>query len=327
MSSDRSGATTVAIACQGGGAHSAFCAGALEHLLVDLPPGYEIHGVSGTSGGALTAATAWYGLLEEGPAYAARLLEEFWADIAAGSLAERAISAATTSAIALDERGLPLPAVSPYANPWAEYAQRSIRRSLERVIDFDRVPDLAGGDAPLLLVSAVAIRSGAFRIFSGPELTADTLLASAAVPELFEAVAVDGEQYWDGLFAQNPPVANFLSAESADEKPDEIWILQVNPSRRENVPTSLPGISNRKSELTGNLALNQELRFIERINELVERGALDEDRYKQVGVERVRLATVLSFQSQFDRSPEFIDALREAGRTRARTFLDERIES
>jgi NTE family protein len=56
------GETTVAIACQGGGSHTAFTAGALRGILRGLPDEYEIVALSGTSGGAMCAALAWDGL-------------------------------------------------------------------------------------------------------------------------------------------------------------------------------------------------------------------------------------------------------------------------
>ena len=53
----------VAIACQGGGSHTAFTAGVLEGLLANLPEEVDIVALSGTSGGALCASLAWDGLL------------------------------------------------------------------------------------------------------------------------------------------------------------------------------------------------------------------------------------------------------------------------
>ena len=38
----------------------------------------------------------------------------------------------------------------------------------------------------------------------------DAVLASAAIPNLFPAVWVDGHAYWDGIFSPNPPVMSFL---------------------------------------------------------------------------------------------------------------------
>jgi NTE family protein len=55
--------TNVAIACQGGGSHTAFTAGVLSKLLEEVPSQYNIVGFSGTSGGAACASLAWYGLI------------------------------------------------------------------------------------------------------------------------------------------------------------------------------------------------------------------------------------------------------------------------
>ncbi|WP_135302044.1 patatin-like phospholipase family protein [Haloarcula amylovorans] len=323
MVPERSDVTTVALACQGGGSHSAFCAGALQTLLVDLPEEYEIVGFSGTSGGALCATTAWYGLLEEGPEEAADRLDALWSDVTARTPFDRAVNETARWTIALDNSGVPLPDVSPYLSPASEIAQRDLRKSMESVVDFDRVPELAGDPSPRLLVSAVDVTGGDARIFADGDVTADALLASAAVPMLFEAVEIDGSPSWDGMFAQNPPVTNFLSGvEDADRKPDEIWVLRVAPERREEVPTSLRAIADRQNELSGNLALETELAFVDRINEWIAEGRLDGERYKRVAVEQLRLDADLSLSSRFDRSPSFIDDLFERGRTTASAFLD-----
>ena len=59
----------VAIACQGGGSHTAFTAGVLKRLLSERARldagGYRITALSGTSGGAICALLAWYGLVQD----------------------------------------------------------------------------------------------------------------------------------------------------------------------------------------------------------------------------------------------------------------------
>jgi len=50
--------TKVAIACQGGGSHTAFTAGVLKELLREWDDEYELVGISGTSGGAFNALAA-----------------------------------------------------------------------------------------------------------------------------------------------------------------------------------------------------------------------------------------------------------------------------
>jgi NTE family protein len=68
----------VGIACQGGGAHTAFTAGVLKKLLTEKKNhDYEIVALSGTSGGAICAYLAWYGLLGDNEQEAIELLDVF----------------------------------------------------------------------------------------------------------------------------------------------------------------------------------------------------------------------------------------------------------
>jgi predicted acylesterase/phospholipase RssA len=92
---------------------------------------------------------------------------------------------------------------------------------------------------PQLLLGAVDIGNGEFFAFSSERSEKDggiclkAVLASAALPWLFQAVAIDQEgaegksnsahRYWDGLFSQNPPIKNFISGLIDDtKKPDEL---------------------------------------------------------------------------------------------------------
>src|SRR4051794_8779404 len=101
---------TVALACQGGGSHTAFTGGVLQRLLADQ--NHRVVALSGTSGGAVCALLAWYGLLTGGAAEAGRLLERFWEDTAATSLRDRAANAWLVGLARLEGRGS-LPAGGP----------------------------------------------------------------------------------------------------------------------------------------------------------------------------------------------------------------------
>jgi len=62
----------VAIACQGGGSHTAFTSGVLKRLLrAEESKRYEVVGLSGASGGAVCALLAWHNLLRDDRAGAA----------------------------------------------------------------------------------------------------------------------------------------------------------------------------------------------------------------------------------------------------------------
>jgi len=112
-----------------------------------------------------------------------------------------------------------LPAVSPYDTCASVSALQEFRRMLERRVDFTRLAAKADGSRPMLLVGAVDVRSGEFKAFNSRReaITADMILASAAIPTLFRSVRVDGGTYWDGLFSQNPPVRELV-----DTRPDEL---------------------------------------------------------------------------------------------------------
>jgi NTE family protein len=314
--------TRVAIACQGGGSHTAFTAGVLKRLLRDEELArYELVGLSGTSGGAICALLAWYGLAEEDPSRPGELLDAFWADNSANAPFEQLLNAWTVWAGALQDV-VTMPAVSPYANPFAGAAPAELRRLLERRVDFDAPPD--GDRHPMLLVGAVDVLSGEFKAFNSrrDRISVDTILASAAIPTLFRSVHLDGGTYWDGLFSQNPPVRELV-----DAQPDEIWVIQINPKRLETEPQSPTEIADRRNELAGNLSLHQELGFIEKIDQLLEEGALARDgKYRHIVVRvielsRARLSNALGAASKLNRDPAFIAGLIDHGEARAEEFL------
>jgi len=135
-------------------------------------------------------------------------------------------------------------------------------------------------------------------------------------------VHLDGSAYWDGLFSQNPPVRELV-----DAHPDEIWVIQINPTRVDSEPRSPVEIADRRNELSGNLSLHQELRFIEKIDQLLEDGALARDgEYRTIVVRvielsRARLPGGLGPVSKLNRDPSFIAGLIAHGEDRAEEFL------
>jgi NTE family protein len=318
------GRTRVAIACQGGGSHTAFTAGVLKRLLgaEDLA-GVDVVGLSGTSGGAVCALLAWSALLEDDPAAAGRRLEAFWADNSATTPLEQLINAWVLWAARL-EHLVVLPAVSPYDTPTSVTALQEFRAMLERRVDFGRFAVPAGDPRPMLLIGAVDVLSGEFRAFNSHRdpITADTILASAAIPNLFRAVRVGDGTYWDGLFSQNPPVRGLV-----DTRPDELWVIQINPRRWDGEPRTMVEIADRRNELAGNLSLHQELGFIEKIDRLLAEGRLAPDgHYKQITVRvlelsRSRLSRSLGTASKLNRDPGFIRDLIAHGEARAEEFL------
>ncbi len=373
----------IAIACQGGGSHAAFTAGVLKCLLGSLATKeqdkeYEIVALSGTSGGALCALLAWYALLEQDMQKAAErateMLDSFWLeDNAARSLDEGLLNESVYWSNRLAEATFGVPASSPYYLPRypfypynmfsPAYWQERLKSTIEKHVDFAGLEDRQPfPEEPMLFVGAVDAITGEFHVFKshkkregdgspvfndeeGDRISADGVLASTAVPFLFEAVRTgevarwDGSQdpptrfdegvYWDGLYSQNPPIRDLTDAE-----PDEIWVIQINPEEIDEEPKMTAKISDRRNELAGNLSLNQELYFVRKMNELVREWGQQEDggtqrlagpkgkEYRPIKVRRIELSRPLHTSSKLDRSPFFIRDMMDHGDEKAAHFLE-----
>jgi NTE family protein len=321
----------VAIACQGGGSHTAFTAGVLSRLFQpDVLSRYRVVGLSGTSGGAICALLAWSALLADDPQSAEKLLAQFWSDNSASTPSDRLVNAWIQWASQLSNYVV-APAVSPYDTFTSDLAEQELRALLERSVDFEALgqqnPGLsADPERPLLLLGAVDVVSGDFKAFDSRkgEITAEAVLASAALPTLFRAVHTGGGVYWDGLFSQNPPLGNLL-----DVSPDEIWVIRINPKEVPAEPRTVAEIADRRNELAGNLSLYQELHMIEKIDELIDNHAFVEgkgkNKYRHVTVRMIEMARTESTSgpgSKLNRDPAFLDELEDQGRTRACEFVD-----
>jgi NTE family protein len=314
--------TNVAIACQGGGSHTAFTAGVLRELLANWPDGCRLVGISGSSGGAFNALAAWYGLVTADADRAIELLGAVWDDLAADGASDRVTNDWLQGVSQLERMGFPLPQVSPYRFPGPEMGKERIREVLESNIDFDDIPDLCRNRSPELVVGTVDINAGVFETFTNEDVTPEAVLASAAVPNIFEAVELNGHYHWDGLFSQNPPIQDLMGVDP-ERKPDELWVIQINPQEFEGEPTTVDVIADRRNELSGNLSLNQELRFIERVNDWVADGTLPAEQFSHTEIRRIEMGTRYDCATKLDRDPAFLDELRELGHERAAGFLDE----
>lgn len=332
----------IALACQGGGSHTAFTAGALSTLLrrLDQLP-VEICAFSGTSGGALCSLLAWYGLLLDGRGngeLGAKILGEFWQDNAVQLPWEQVFNDwMVNSARLRDSTAIPTTNSNPYGQgvDWLQHTLKlvaprrefvDLRLLLEKHVNFNLARKQSGG--PRLLLSAVDVLSGEFRAFDSRqgEISVDAVLASSALPKIFKAVRIGKGLYWDGLLSQNPPLRNLLSCDLED-KPDEIWLLRVNPQARRNEPKAPEEIEDRRNELAGNLSLNQELANIDMVNRWLADGRLKDPTKKPIRVRELRMdesiSSELDHASKLDRSSAFIEKLVAHGVSQMHQLLDE----
>jgi NTE family protein len=308
----------VAIACQGGGSHTAFTAGVLQGLMTAMPDDVDVVAMSGTSGGAICAALAWDGLVRNDRNLAVRNLERFWEAMAATEPLDRFANASLTGVMELRDL-MVMPEVSPYHLPaWGE---DRFREMLNEFFNFDELRMLARqAGAPVLQIGAVEVLSGHFELFTGEELCVECLLASAAIPELFRAVSVPGRGvFWDGLFSQNPPIHDLVQ-----HRIDELWLIQINPSTCPRVPTETHEILDRRNALSGNLSMEQEIGFIEMLNRAIIAGRFKDPDFGPIRVSRIVLDRELGYRSKIDRRPELLKDLTQYGQTKCRMFLKDR---
>lgn len=245
-------ARQVTLGLQGGGAHGAFEWGVLDRLL-DVPE-LEIATVSGVSAGAMNAAMLVQGLATGGSPEAKRLLHEFWRRVAAAG-----------GSFDLD--------LTPW--PWSLSGAFEIMRRTSKVpsplgmalglnplrgiLDGLLEPSAFGQPgAPALVVAATHVRTGAARLFRDTEVTADALLASACLPQLFPAVDIDGEAYWDGGYSSNPPLRPLIEAGA----PSDIILVRTTPLERPELPRTPQEVQLRTTELAFGSALREELRSL-----------------------------------------------------------------
>jgi NTE family protein len=343
----------IAIACQGGGSQCAFVAGALKTLLArGVQDRFRIVGLSGTSGGALTAAVAWNGLLLRGQpdhVSVADRIVALWKDLSARTPREVFLDGICTQMVRLAEQGMVPTIASSPSTPafrfWSKWAAAFVARPeftdlrvlLDKHIDFQALPGLDEPDSPTLRLGAGDVLQGDYNIFTSArgDISPEALLASAAIPNIFPAVWVNGHAYWDGIFACNPPVMAFLREVLVGKGhvPDEIWIIQVNPATHEYVPETSAEISNRRNHLAGNLSLLHELQMIDVVNLLLSEGALTPafrarfglDATERIAVRFIRmskeLAQGLDYPSKLSRMPGHIDGLMAEGERQANAFL------
>ena len=81
------------------------------------------------------------------------------------------------------------------------------------------------------------------------------MLASACLPLLHHAIEIDGEAYWDGGYAANPPLIPLVRASEGDHA----LVVQVTPMTSERLPRTAREIAKRIEQIQFNATLNSEL--------------------------------------------------------------------
>lgn len=333
MTAKRS-AKPVNLALQGGGAHGAFTWGALDRLLEEER--LEIDGISGTSAGAMNAAMLKTGFLAHegkgGREGARKQLDRFWREIQAQSKRNLNpvpdfIGLFSPDAAKLAQSVIQSPlyqlqdtvsrTLSPY--DWNPLNLNPLRDLLCELIDFDAI---CRDCAPHLFISATNVKTGKIKVFEDQDLSVDVILASACLPNLFQAVQAGEDHYWDGGYMGNPALYPLFYHTGSDD----VIIVHVNPIERPDVPRTASEIQNRVNEISFNSSLLRELRAVRFVQRLIEEGRIRPGEMKDVLIHSIRddeTMAELNVATKLAPEPSLFDHLREAGRATADSFLRE----
>ena len=316
------------LALQGGGSHGAFTWGVVDRLLDDGRIG--IDAISGTSAGSMNAVVIAHGYIH-GNDGARQALYDFW----------RAISDMGVRANPMASFG-PLFAVSG-SNPWQwamdQWSQvlartftpyqrnplhlNPLRDLLQQQVDFEK---MNRESKVQLFLAATNVRSGKVKVFGIDEaITADMVMASACLPDLFPAVEINGEHYWDGGFMGNPVLYPlFYHPRSRD-----VLIVHVDPITRDKVPDTADEIQDRVNEITFNSSLIKELRAVQFVQKLLQDGWIKDayrSKLRDMLMHSIRADQVLadlSASSKMRTDWDFLSMLRDRGRSTASAWLED----
>jgi len=303
------GRRKLALALQGGGSQGAFTWGVLDRLLEEAT--IDIIGVTGTSAGAMNGAVLVDGLVRGGPKQARAELRRYWEAIGgmpgfgsffSGISGEQAAATPLESIPAYVEG---MKRLSPYDLPQSN--DNPMRPLLTELIDFDR---LRLQEEIQLTVCATNARTARRRVFTNRDISVDALLASACLPQLFSAVEIDGESYWDGALTGNPALGPLLTK----MQDCDLIIVRVDPVNRPEVPLTLGDISNRTVEISHNSTFWLEIGAIAVMLRFVDEGRSPFRRLRFHIIEASPIMEKFPMSSKLNNYPPLLEYLFNLGR-------------
>ncbi len=316
------------LALQGGGAHGAFTWGVLDRLLDEED--IEVAAITGTSAGALNGAAFKSGMVHAGRDGARACLDGLWKRM--GAVGDMRIAhwmrgiepAHVAQAL---EYSVPFSMAEAWSRLVSPYAYGPFYRNpLTPVVDRFNFDEICADEGPALFVCATCVRSGKIRVFTGEEISTDAILASACLPNLFQAIEIYDpksertEAYWDGGYTGNPALYPLFGG----DLPDDVVIVNINPLERDEVPKTPQQIQNRINEISFNSSLFRELRAINFVQRLLAEGKLKAGEMSRVLVHMIAddaLMNDLSAATKIVPNPVVLNRLKQSGRDAADQFL------
>jgi NTE family protein len=304
----------VGLALQGAGSWGAYTWGVLDALLASRT--LAIGQLSGTSAGAINAAIVASALAGGSTRRARDALRSFWLDVAypinpsPGGEMWAPVERAWRESIGA---WLLSTGTSPYQlNP---LGVNPLRDLIVRHVDIEA---LRSRDAPPLYVTLTNVKTGLPRVVANDAMTVDVLVASACLPQLFQAVEIDGEPYWDGGYSGNPTLWPMIDHGVSRD----LIVVQLVPDEIDAAPTDAPGIRRRVSEIVFNSSLVAEMQAISAMRALAGHNdsdlAIVDTRLHRIGPPPPAL---LMQGSALERSQQWLLTLYGEGRAAARRFV------
>lgn len=318
----------ISLGLQGGGTYGAFTWGVLDRLLQEER--LDITSLSGASAGAINAAVVADGWARGGGREGARrALARFWHALGGTALFSPlqrtpldhfagGFTMSHSPAYQLMEMAGAL--MGPVRE--SPLTVNPLRNFLTATIDFERV---RACEELAVFVSATNVRTGRGKVFARSEMDVQRLMASACLPTVFASVEVEGEAYWDGSFAANPPLAPLVEAGGAED----LLVVQINPIARSELPRSMADISNRANEVAFNTS------FVREVNAMLHTHAVpSEEGGAAITYAPVRLHLVtandaladFSISSKFNAEPGFLQMLHARGVAAADAWLERHLD-
>ena len=320
-------AKPISLALQGGGAHGAFQWGVLDRLIESET--LDIRSITAASAGAMNAVALVAGMMEGGPDGARKRMESFWRAVSQGGtrgvfgdnlVANLATDWFTNNpAYKYMEALTTQVAVSPYDfNPLNINPLRDVLRDQ---IDFKLIREQTSID---LFIAATAVRTNEAKLFKAAELTAEHVMASACLPDVFQAVEIDGAPYWDGGYLANPPIWPLVECHARD-----LLLCLLNPLEVQKTPKTTTEIMDRLNEISFNASVAAELRAVAVVQDLIKRGHLKAGpgyldlRFHMISADG-RLSD-LKLPSKFNTDWSFLQGLKQRGRAAADEWLKDHL--
>ena len=321
----------VGIAFQGGGfpagaVHAGVVKYLVEHKAFDK---YNINVFSGTSAGALVASVCWghklKGTIEEAP----KTLEKQWMHFASGLVPNASVAQ-------LSQLWDTVARVNPIYEYYSENIIVPFMRQLlkEWVLAYIPVHELIelrdkaqhkAQHVPGLALGAADVLKGEVKVFREKDFCLEAILASGSLDEVNGITTIEEGPnkgvYLDGAWGTNPPLTPLI-----DYDIDELWFVEFFPKERKSLPRTPATRKERKDELWQDSLVNNELYFINKVNEWLASGRLknEDAKYSHIKLKKMPMLLDLPAGSAFVNSPSFIQEMMDYGYKHAKIFLTEK---